>query len=82
MSFAADHALWSLLAALIVGSGIALAYYLPVIFTLFSEPKVTDAEEAQLEITLADKLLVSLYIALGFVLGVYPDVIGKLLQQL
>jgi len=82
VSFAADHALWSLLAALIVGSGIALAYYLPIIFALFCEPQSTPEENVQREITLADKSVVSLYIALGFVLGIYPDVIGKLLQQL
>ncbi|MEW6989520.1 NADH-quinone oxidoreductase subunit N [Colwelliaceae bacterium 6441] len=78
LSFAANQALWPLLAALILGSGIALAYYLPIIFSLFSQGQ--PVQPAKASFSLYDKVLLNVLIILGFSLGLFPDVIGQLLQ--
>ena len=97
ISFAANQELWTLLAALIIGSGIALAYYLPLIFSLFSRelPQKTTEELSQKQtqhnslnggasqtFTWFDKSVLICFILAGFSIGLFPDVIGKVLQAL
>jgi NADH-quinone oxidoreductase subunit N len=96
ISFAANQELWALLAALILGSGIALAYYLPVIFALFSREFTKDfLGDTQRELTdntspsdstpffsFIDKVVINLFIIAGFSIGLFPDVIGRILQAL
>ena len=81
VSLAANEALWSLLATLIIGSGIALAYYLPFIFALFSqEDKAVNAKNCRL--TIIDALLIVSLILISLAVGIFPDVIGQVLQKL
>lgn len=42
MSFATENHQWWLLSSIIVGSGISLVYYLPIIFRLFNREKQTE----------------------------------------
>lgn len=82
VSFAANEALWSLLGALIIGSGIALAYYLPVIFSLFSQEQLEQSSLSnpqQITFSFVEKLMLNLFIIMGFILGIFPDVIGQFL---
>ncbi len=80
MNFAASQALWSLLLALIIGSGIALAYYLPLIFTLFSERDM-ESIDSNGSLSLVNKSMVSVFVMVGLLLGIYPDVISLWLQS-
>ncbi|MDG1752327.1 MAG: proton-conducting transporter membrane subunit [Thalassotalea sp.] len=93
ISFAANEALWALLAALILGSGIALAYYLPVIFSLFSREIAREASQTSIEnnspsvstnltFSTMDKIVLNLFIIAGFSIGLFPDMIGKILQAI
>ena len=74
------HAWW-LIATLIVGSGIALGYYLPLIFKMFEgSSKASDKTKATLGPKIGrriDKLLVYSFILLGLVLGILPDIINQ-----
>ena len=93
ISFAANEALWALLAALILGSGIALAYYLPVIFSLFSREIARETSQTSsvnnspsvstnLPFSIMDKIVLNLFIIAGFSIGLFPDVIGRILQAI
>jgi len=92
ISFASQNELWFLLASLIIGSGIALAYYLPLIFKLFADPDIGN-ENVQQNIASANrqvfywsfgysKLFVFLLLSLGLGLGIYPDILSRLLVGL
>ena len=81
VSLAASQSLWALLAALIVGSGIALAYYLPIIFSLFSQQQPSD-DKSTAAMTLVEKFVVTLFIFIGLAIGIYPDTIGRVLQAI
>ncbi len=75
INLAANQSMWLLLSGLIVGSGIALAYYLPMIFILFNE-REGEARARPVESLAVNRTLVSLYISAALVLGVFPDVLG------
>ncbi|MDO6444245.1 NADH-quinone oxidoreductase subunit N [Colwellia sp. 1_MG-2023] len=81
VSLAANQSLWALLAALIIGSGIALAYYLPVIFSLFSQDQVSD-DKHTVSMSLLEKFVVTLFIFTGLAIGIFPDAIGSVLQAI
>jgi NADH-quinone oxidoreductase subunit N len=68
------HAWW-LIVTLIIGSGIALAYYLPIIFTLF-EPE-NRAESTLNNRPIIEHVLVYSFIVIGLLLGIFPDVISQ-----
>jgi len=79
LSYATQAGLWELIAALIIGSGISLFYYLRLIFVLFSSsyeaPKLRSY-------SYANYLLVVLLAITGLTLGLYPNVISALLISL
>ncbi|MDO6426594.1 NADH-quinone oxidoreductase subunit N [Thalassotalea sp. 1_MG-2023] len=68
---AANNALWPLLIALIVGSGIALGYYLPMIFQLFKKEVVTMSHMTTWRI----RLWISVIFLLSIGVGILPDMI-------
>lgn len=70
------HAWW-LIVSLIVGSGIGLAYYLPIIFTLFSSEGDTREGVKKLSRSMIERVLVYSFIVLGLVLGIFPDVLSQ-----
>jgi len=74
LSHATAGQLWWLIAALIIGSGIALTYYLRIIFTLFSTNK---SEQKTFKYTASEQFLISVFILSGVIFGVFPDVIGQ-----
>ena len=70
------HAWW-LIATLIIGSGIALGYYLPLIFNMFEDTsKASDKTKVTLGRNI-DNLLVYSFILLGLALGILPDMINQ-----
>ncbi|OKY24585.1 NADH-quinone oxidoreductase subunit N [Thalassotalea sp. PP2-459] len=71
MILAANNALWPLLIALIVGSGIALGYYLPMIFQLFKQDVVKISHIT----TWRTRLWLSVIFLLSIGVGIMPDVI-------
>ncbi|MDT0602726.1 NADH-quinone oxidoreductase subunit N [Thalassotalea castellviae] len=81
ITLAANQALWALLAALIIGSGIALAYYLPVIFSLFSLEKPRD-DLPPASMSILEKCAVILLIFTGLAIGIFPNAIGRVLQAI
>jgi len=73
---------WWLIAALIVGSGIGLFYYLRIIFTLFNDASVEKTSSLQLPVVgakLAPVMSISaiIFILSGIILGVYPDLLSQ-----
>ncbi len=70
------HAWW-LIITLIVGSGISLAYYLPIIFKLFEVEPEGGNEVKKLERAVIEKVLVYSFIIIGLVFGVFPDVVSQ-----
>lgn len=77
ITVAAQQSLWWLLTALIVGSSIALSYYLPMIFTLFKQ--VDDLSVKIEREHLAQKSWWLLMLTLPIILGVFPDIIAQYL---
>tara|TARA_R110000744_G_scaffold33782_13_gene79241 strand:+ start:1624 stop:3120 length:1497 start_codon:yes stop_codon:yes gene_type:complete len=79
------HAWW-LISMLIIGSGIGLAYYLPMIFKIFAEapvPNITIARGKSNEGNshIIEKALVYSFITLGLVFGIFPEVINQLISS-
>jgi NADH-quinone oxidoreductase subunit N len=64
---------WVLLAALIIGSGIGLYYYLRVMLALFSRDVSSAADQVEASISQSSSLLVILVAILVLWLGVYPQ---------
>lgn len=87
ISYAAQQQLWLLLSSLIIGSGIALAYYLPILFQLFSEVK-TGQCESTVNANVGhwkvgySKVFVILIAGLALWLGILPDTLSGLLSAL
>jgi len=87
ISYASQQHLWFLLASLIIGSGIALAYYLPMIFQLFGEvnPIETDLQSVDKNTNWQfgySKVFVVMLTFLGIGLGIFPDTLSHLLVSL
>ena len=70
------HAWW-LIISLIVGSGIGLAYYLPIIFTLFYSDDDAQEGAKQHRSPILERILVYSFIVIGLVLGIFPDVLSQ-----
>jgi NADH-quinone oxidoreductase subunit N len=70
------HAWW-LISALIIGSGIGLAYYLRVIFALFHQSKSDENNSSKAERLGVDAVLVYSFIIIGLLLGVLPDMVSR-----
>ncbi len=80
LTFATQAKLWWLIAALIIGSGIGLFYYLRLLFTLFS---ITTNNEQKglnksIHLTFPTQVLVFTLMILGLFLGLFPDLISQL----
>ncbi len=73
------HAWW-LIAALIVGSGIGLAYYLPLIFKLFSAESSPDQNVKISVKNIVEKVLVYSLVGVSLVFGIFPEVINQLIN--
>ncbi len=77
---------WWLIAALIIGSGIGLFYYLRIIFVLFDKVNEKNNTKELLPVpftlTPAVNFSVIVFILLGVVLGVFPDLLGHFLVEL
>ena len=71
---------WWLIAALIIGSGIALVYYLGVIFALFNTNSIGQQNENYRQLKLKPLVSVSVItlMALGVTLGVYPQFLSQI----
>ena len=72
---------WWLIAMLIIGSGIGLAYYLPMIFNVFSDVAVIDPKDKKIKSHLIEKILVYSLITVGLVLGILPDTVNQLIRS-
>ena len=79
------HAWW-LIAMLIIGSGIGLAYYLPMIFKIFSDAPLPNIPLVRGKTNkgnshIIEKALVYSFITLGLVFGILPEVINQLISS-
>lgn len=74
------HAWW-LIATLIIGSGIGLAYYLPMIFKIFADAPVMNEQSGAVNHHMVEKVLVYSFIALGLVFGLLPEGINQLISS-
>jgi NADH-quinone oxidoreductase subunit N len=73
---------WWLIAALVIGSGIGLFYYLRIIFTLFIDLDVEKIEKLNysavgFKFAPIISMSVIMFILAGIVLGVYPDLLAQ-----
>ena len=87
LTFASQAGLWWLIVALVVGSGIALFYYLRIIFSMFApEPKTEQSagaeRAAQGRYLPWPRLLVTGFVFAGLLFGLYPDVLMQVLNRL
>jgi len=76
---------WWLISGLVIGSGIGLAYYLPLIFTLFKdeatlENQVAGGGSAHLLTTGKQLFMFSLLIS-GLIFGIFPDLVSQFFYQ-
>ena len=79
------HAWW-LIAMLIIGSGIGLAYYLPMIFKIFADAPLPNiplvrGKNNKGNSHIIEKALVYSFITLGLVFGILPEVINQLISS-
>ena len=81
LTFATQAKLWWLIAALIMGSGIGLFYYLRLMFTLFDNHSVSGSEKQglskQSDLNFSTQLLVFILMFSGVFFGLFPDVISQ-----
>lgn len=83
LTFATQAELWWLIGALVVGSGIALFYYLRLIFVLFShydkESSDTGSETKNngIQLRVSTQIFVLTLIVLGICFGLFPDTVSQ-----
>lgn len=68
---------WWLIATLIIGSGISLAYYLPMIFKVFESKSTASTQGQFVKTHMLEKLLILSFIVAGLLFGILPDVINQ-----
>ena len=73
------HAWW-LIATLIIGSGIGLAYYLPMIFKLFSVAPAVSKQAKVTETHILEHALVFSFVIVSLVFGILPEFINQLIN--
>jgi NADH-quinone oxidoreductase subunit N len=74
LTVAIEGALWLLIAALVIGSGIGIYYYLRVVFAMTEQINQTSsAHSAQQGMSLVAKLVICLLIFMMLALGVLPQ---------
>ena len=82
LTFVSEQQLWVLLASLVIGSGIGLGYYLPIIFRLFAEKEHESLAKPFVWRLGFDKLFVLLLTALGLGIGILPNSLGHIIASL
>jgi NADH-quinone oxidoreductase subunit N len=73
------HAWW-LIAALVVGSGIGLAYYLPMIFKVFAAPLITHQPINVAKKHFIEQVLVYSLVVVSLAFGILPEFINQLIN--
>jgi NADH-quinone oxidoreductase subunit N len=76
---------WWLISGLVIGSGIGLAYYLPLIFTLFKDEKtldnlVVDRNSVYL-VTTGKQLFMFTLLISSILFGVFPDLVSQFIYR-
>ena len=66
---------WWLISGLVIGSGIGLAYYLPIIFTVFKsdEKSISNSHDPKGVFIARPRIFITLLIIISFYLGLFPD---------
>jgi NADH-quinone oxidoreductase subunit N len=72
---------WWLIAMLIIGSGIGLAYYLPMIFKIFADAPAVNSKTNEVRNHVIEMTLVYSFITLGLIFGIFPEVINQLISS-
>jgi len=82
LSHASHTQQWLLISALVLGSGIALVYYLNIIFTLFKKVDTSSEQYLGLHINDVKQAFIFILIALTLVIGIFPDVLNNMIVTL
>jgi NADH-quinone oxidoreductase subunit N len=76
---------WWLISGLVIGSGIGLAYYLPVIFTLFKNERVIENQSVDVSgvhlVTTGKQLFLFTLLIITLLLGVFPDLVSQFIYR-
>ncbi|TWX56274.1 NADH-quinone oxidoreductase subunit N [Colwellia hornerae] len=70
---------WWLITGLVIGSGIGLAYYLPIIFTVFKVNSSAATHITKDNAIKAPKIFIIFLIIISFYFGVFPDSLSQYL---
>lgn len=70
---------WWLIAGLVIGSGIGLAYYLPIIFIVFKDPAKEPLTGiiVRRELATRQQLFIVFLILISFYFGIFPDSLSQ-----
>jgi len=70
---------WWLISGLVIGSGIGLAYYLPLIFTMLksSENSIVENESPSDTFVKSPPLFITILIIISFYFGIFPDSLSQ-----
>lgn len=73
---------WWLISGLVIGSGIGLAYYLPIIFMVFKRPSNECSAGRSINHTFAthQQIFITILIIVSFYFGVFPDSLSQFVQ--
>jgi len=76
---------WWLIAGLVIGSGIGLAYYLPIIFTLFKDDKTLESKGGDGSrvylIAIGKQLFMFTLLISSLVFGIFPDLVSQFIYR-
>ena len=76
---------WWLITGLVIGSGIGLAYYLPIIFTLFKDDKTLDNQVVDGDgvylVTTGKQLFMFTLLISSLVFGIFPDLVSQFIYR-
>ncbi len=79
LSYASQTLQWGMIIALVIGSGIALFYYLKVIFVLFA---TEGGSKVSASLAIQARFLAITLISVSLFFGLFPDFLSQILQQL
>ncbi|TKB43427.1 NADH-quinone oxidoreductase subunit N [Thalassotalea mangrovi] len=80
---AIENQLWGAIAALIIGSGIGLYYYLSIIFCILAKPPVTQCQTVAVSggsFTISHTTVMAMLTVIIIALGVFPDILASQLM--
>ena len=76
---------WWLISGLVIGSGIGLAYYLPLIFTLFKDEKTLENQDPVgtrvYVVTTGKQLFMLTLLISSLVFGIFPDLVSQFIYR-